>query len=354
MLLFINMDEDILKSIIEITRHRDLDSLEYSLVATLAEIVPATEISIFKNFHTDKHQGIEEVLRLTILETDSVGSHFKWTDQSRVVTSDKLLEHCINNETSTTNKLNNGSFRVLIPIRNENSAVGAMSVFGSEAILSSIVLIKSIVKIYENYQIILNESEHDKLTGLFNRRTFDKKLGRLLKIQSDYNQDYIDAGHAEKRHAPNPDAYPWLVVLDFDGFKQINDNYGHVYGDEVLLILSQKMKQSFRKTDLLFRFGGDEFVIILEPVTYEQALEALEKFRKIVSSHDFPQIGKITISTGFAKIGIKDFPPAVLERADKALYHAKKNGRDCTFNYEALIDSGELQDNQARGAIDLF
>ena len=144
------------------------------------------------------------------------------------------------------------------------------------------------------------------------------------------------------------------MVLDFDGFKQINDTYGHSYGDEVLLILSQKMKQCFRKKDLLFRFGGDEFVIILEPVTLNEAQDVLERFRFTVANHEFPQVGKITISTGFAKICDKDYPPNILEKADKALYFAKENGRNCIHNYEALISDGKLQEQKTSGSIDLF
>lgn len=348
------MDNDILKSVIEITRHRDLDSLEYSLVATLKEIIPANQIAIFKTFSSDKVNGIEEVLRLSVLETGHKEPHYKWSDHTRVVDSDIPLERCIKDEKNSTHQLDNGLIRILIPVFNETTAVGAVSLYGEEEILESLPLANGIVKIYENYQIILNESEHDKLTGLFNRQTFDKKLGRLLKLQSERNKEHPDLGEIEKRKDANAEAPTWLVVLDFDGFKQINDTYGHIYGDEVLLILSQKMKHCFRKTDILFRFGGDEFVIILEPVAYKEALAALERFREAVASHNFPQIGHITISTGFAKISARDYPPTILERADKALYFAKENGRNCTFNYEALIDEGKLQEAKTSGSIDLF
>ena len=348
------MDDEILKSVIEITRHRDLDSLEYSLVATLAEIISTRQIAVFKTFSGDASHGIEEILCLTTVETDSISSQYKWSEQSRIVNTDQLLERCIQGNKTVTHSLDDGSYRIIIPISHDNTAIGAISLHGTDEILSSLNLVKGFIKIYENYQIILDESEHDKLTGLFNRRTFDKKLGRLLKIQSTRENDISESGEAEKRHTTTSEPNAWLVVLDFDGFKHINDTYGHSYGDEVLLILSQRMKHCFRKTDLLFRFGGDEFVIILEPISYEEAMEALERFRIAVATHEFPQIGTVTISTGFARITQKDFPPAVLEKADKALYYAKQNGRNCIFNYEALISAGKLKEQKTSGSIDLF
>ena len=348
------MDDEILKSVIKITKHKDLDSLEYSLVATLAEIIPVSQICVLKTFSAESEHGIEEILCLTILKTKDSGPHYKWSTESQIVDSDADLDDCIANNKPSTHSLDVDSCRILIPIGHDNTAIGAISLYGTQEILSSLDLVKGFIKIYENYQIILDESEHDKLTGLFNRSTFDKKLGRLLKIQSERNNEFAESGQSEKRHEPTTESHTWLVVLDFDGFKQINDTYGHSYGDEVLLILSQKMKQCFRKKDLLFRFGGDEFVIILEPVTLNEAQDVLERFRFTVANHEFPQVGKITISTGFAKICDKDYPPNILEKADKALYFAKENGRNCIHNYEALISDGKLQEQKTSGSIDLF
>ena len=348
------MNDEILESVIKITKHKDLDSLEYSLVATLAEIIPVSQICVLKTFSAESDQGIEEMLCLFILKNEDGSPHYDWSTQSRIIDSDDALDDCIANNKPSTHSLGIDSYRVLIPIAHDNTAFGAISLFGTQEVLSSLELVKGFIKIYENYQIILDESEHDKLTGLFNRSTFDKKLGRLLKIQSERNNKFAESGQSEKRHEPTEESHTWLVVLDFDGFKLINDTYGHSYGDEVLLILSQKMKQCFRKKDLLFRFGGDEFVIILEPVTLNEAHDALERFRLTVANHEFPQIGTITISTGFAKICDKDYPPSILEKADKALYFAKENGRNCIYNYEALITDGKLKEKKTSGSIDLF
>ncbi|MBT4519120.1 MAG: GGDEF domain-containing protein [Halieaceae bacterium] len=347
------MQNKVLQSVIEITKNRDLDSLEYSLVATLKELVPARQIEVFKTFHQTDKTGVAQVLSLS---TDSISDEeqFNWSDEYHIVESDPMLEQCIQSVETCAGKPEDGLCRLIVPVSSERGVAGAVSLYGEEEILSSVELAMGIIKIYENYQIILGESEQDTLTGLFNRRTFDKKLGRLLKAQSEKKNAGLKSGDEEKRGDGPIDSSTWLVVLDFDRFKQINDTYGHIYGDEVLLILSQKMKTCFRQTDILFRFGGDEFVIILEPVGLDDARMVLERFREAVASHDFPQIGSITISTGFARINEQDFPPAILERADKALYYAKEHGRNCIWNYEDLVESGEIQEPKKGSSIDLF
>ncbi len=89
-------------------------------------------------------------------------------------------------------------------------------------------------------------------------------------------------------------------------------------------------------------------------MTAEQAWVILNNFRQTISDHQFPQIGKVTISIGYAMINENDYPPAILNLADKALYYAKENGRNCTYNYETLVTEGKIQDQKKSGAIDLF
>jgi len=323
-------------------------------VVSLAEIVPVKAISIVKSQDEKTLNNIEEVVRLTVL-TDGKGEKiFKWSDEPKEITTNEYLEKCLKTLTPVTHKTLDGTSRLLIPVSCENITIGALCLDSEQDISSYRSVLDTMISIYQNYLIILNESERDKLTGLFNRRTFDRKLDRLLKSQQKKQEQYISTGKfSEKRHT-ELDSSAWLVVLDFDNFKHINDTYGHIYGDEVLLIFSQKMKAYFRSSDLLFRFGGDEFVIILEPIPYEMACHTLERFRKTISDHDFPLIGKVTTSIGYAKISAKDYPPKILDRADKALYYAKESGRDCIYNYEALLKEGKLKDLKQEGAIDLF
>ncbi|WP_306306215.1 GGDEF domain-containing protein [Methylomonas koyamae] len=115
----------------------------------------------------------------------------------------------------------------------------------------------------------------------------------------------------------------WIAMLDIDNFKRINDTYGHLYGDEVLLVFSQAMEKHFRYNDFLFRFGGEEFVVILNLVNQADAEATFERFRAAIERHRFPISGPVTVSIGLTHIDHLTLPIHLLDRADKALYQPK-------------------------------
>ena len=268
--------------------------------------------------------------------------------------ADEHFCECINNSAVTSYTHENGFTRLLIPITDRTHAIGSLLIDSYENLSTHMELIEGFIKIYENYMVIFNESERDKLTGLFNRRTFDNKLSKLFKHQKNRNQQYLASTQIQDRRYNDDKASAWLIVTDIDHFKRVNDTYGHVFGDEVILTVSQKMKSSFRNSDLLFRVGGEEFVILLEPVTDEIAEKLIERFRQTIAEHQFSQIGNITVSAGYTKINKKDFPPTLLECADKALYYAKEHGRNCFYNYDTLVEQGKIIPAKKAGSIDLF
>ena len=348
------MENKILQSVVEITKQRDLDSLEYSLVVTMAELVPITEICVLKVINENNLDKLDASVCLTAL-TDELGNKkYSWGEASQIITADQDVINCLKSAEISAHNTSEGLSRFLAPITSDGKTIGALSVKSNEDIADFRSLIDGFVRIYNNYIIIFNESERDKLTGLYNRRTFDNKLQRLFHTQKTQRQQYLASEHLTERRTKAPDAFVWLVIFDIDHFKRVNDEYGHVFGDEVLLTLSQIMKGCFRASDLKFRIGGEEFVIILEPAVFEIAKGLLERFRKTIADHNFPQIGTVTISIGFAKITDRDYPPAILECADKALYYAKEHGRNCVYNYETLLEEGELKPPKKGGAVDLF
>jgi len=144
--------------------------------------------------------------------------------------------------------------------------------------------------------------------------------------------------------------------LDIDHFKRINDTFGHLYGDEVLLLMANLMRQSFRRSDLLFRYGGEEFVVVLKTHLPNDSWNVLDRFRQTVALYQFPQVGQVTVSIGFTQIRDSEMPATIIERADRALYYAKDHGRNQMHNYEQLIGSGSLDtpQSQSEGAIELF
>lgn len=183
------------------------------------------------------------------------------------------------------------------------------------------VLVEGVFTIYANQVALLDSKERDLLTGLPNRQTMELTLDEVVRFHLDNDQKGI-----------NPS---WLVMLDIDHFKLINDNYGHVYGDEVLLHFSELMKTNFRYTDFLFRYGGEEFVVIINNASEQHALKIMSRFHQAVQNHPFPS-GRLTVSLGYTCINPTTPPMLHFEQADRALYHAKHLGRNRIISYGTL------------------
>ncbi len=342
------MDNQIFQSVIEITEQRDLDSLEYSLIATLAELCRIDSIYLYKLYDAFHSTGIEVAIHLEVNRDDKGENQFEWDNSTKQIEASSELLETIQSKALVTRVIEKHA-HYWFPISINGDVVGVLAITSQESIESSLNMVSGFIKIYENYLYILNESERDKLTGLLNRKTFDGKLARLLEVQKTHQTTSTD----ERRlHQDNDSA--WLVILDVDHFKAVNDEFGHVYGDEVLLHLSQLMKKFFRSSDLLFRFGGEEFVIVMEPVPAEMVSQTLETFRAKVEAYRFPLVGSLTVSIGYIAISQSDFPLTALDNADKALYYAKAHGRNCIHKYEDLVLAGALKGVHESGSVDLF
>lgn len=153
----------------------------------------------------------------------------------------------------------------------------------------------------------------DPLTRLFNRRHFENNLEREYKRAKRYKSDLS------------------LAIVDIDFFKKINDTYGHSCGDYVLKEVAYRILNNFRQTDFVFRYGGEEFAIILTETAGDNALIPLERLRKSIENSEFRYQGedlKITISIGVSSNTEFENPWEMFDDADKALYEAKKDGRN--------------------------
>lgn len=158
-----------------------------------------------------------------------------------------------------------------------------------------------------------SRSETDSLTELPNRGAYDKRIGEEIE-----------------RWNRNPEPL-CLAIIDIDHFKSINDKYGHAVGDKTLQIVAKALKKSFRSTDFVSRFGGEEFACLMVNTAPDEVLLPLEKVRKAIESIPFV-IKKdrlnITISIGVTELKRSDDSLSLFERADKALYQAKETGRN--------------------------
>ena len=164
---------------------------------------------------------------------------------------------------------------------------------------------------------VTTESQRDFLTGAFNRKTFEK---------------YADEQIAAAKEA---DTELCLLMIDIDHFKSFNDRYGHLLGDEVLKIVAKTLINTLKGQDMVARFGGEEFVVILPSTKIEGAMIVAESIRASIATKELKRkdtgetFGTITVSMGAARFRPdSDTLPLLIKRADDALYHSKKNGRN--------------------------
>ena len=175
---------------------------------------------------------------------------------------------------------------------------------------------------------MLQGTYRDALTGLYNRRAFNEKIAQLL--------DRSD-NHQRRAISFSPTIY---VMLDIDYFKRINDSQGHLFGDEVLLLLAQQMTESFRENDLLFRYGGEEFAMVLMDIEADQAQLTLDRFREKIASYDFPGVDQVTVSIGYNLFDNHLSMDQLIGQADLALYHCKTTTRNAVHSYHDLVEKG--------------
>jgi diguanylate cyclase (GGDEF)-like protein len=342
----------LLDSVAQFTHHRDIDALDHSLTLSLAELTSARVVSLYKR--AGESIGQQESLVCCARRADG-GFALDSVEPDGDNAAHDSLRHCAAQLRTHAGYAPDGAYHMLVPIHRDGQPIGAIRLESGHPLDAVRPLVDGFARIYANYIGLINESERDKLTGLYNRRTFDRHLQRLLKRGPTASSSAM-RGHgaaAEDLRSHRPGSI-WLAILDIDHFKRINDNYGHLYGDEVILLIAQQMRTCFRQSDVLFRFGGEEFVVLLGAADESAAQAALERFRQRVASYVFPQIGCVTVSVGYAKVGDQEYPATIIDRADKALYFAKNSGRNRVFNYEDLLAQGELGDYVAAGSVDLF
>lgn len=159
-------------------------------------------------------------------------------------------------------------------------------------------------------KIIEKTSYKDELTQLYNRKKFNEELYISLSMFKRYNDKTS------------------LILFDIDKFKQINDTYGHLVGDKILKKLSAIVQENIRECDILARWGGEEFALILPKTDLEKAILTAKKIREKILSCDFKIEQKVTCSFGITTYTLEDTPDSLIKKVDDMLYRAKNEGRD--------------------------
>jgi diguanylate cyclase (GGDEF)-like protein len=327
----------VIDSIINITSHTEKYGLEKSLLLAVNALIPTTNIRLFKVQKTGEKHGIS----LLALSAKGVISSSEPEDSSHQVSDElaaafeSISQH---QESESIANVDGYGWQIIYPSFDAHNEIFLILVQSCQkSTLQEQKIVHGIFKVYANHVALIEKAHRDKLTGLFNRETLDDEISKILLKGSD---DLFDINTNDVRRHPGK-ARNWLGVIDIDHFKSINDNYGHLYGDEVLILTSQLMTSGcIRDDDLVYRYGGEEFVVLLKAATEQDAMNAFERLRKIVEQNDFPQVGQIMISIGFVEITTQQTPSDVIGQADGALYYAKNNGRNQTQSYYQLVEQG--------------
>jgi diguanylate cyclase (GGDEF)-like protein len=221
--------------------------------------------------------------------------------------------------------LTGGGFRIFAI---NPTILDAIGLFNIVTVISALLFlsVRNFMETDRLRQQLEEMSEMDLLTGTYNRRFFNK----YLDIEIRRNASQIKYGLQGEVNFG-------IAMLDIDDFKLINDNYGHLVGDDVLTDIAHIIKAAVFERDILCRYGGEEFVILFTATSREGAIRAIEKIRKLVADHQFypdkeaPGI-YITISIGFASFNEESDVYRLLNLADQRLYQAKRAGKNCVVS----------------------
>jgi two-component system, cell cycle response regulator len=185
-----------------------------------------------------------------------------------------------------------------------------------KTMINELVLLFKMRYLYSETEYL---SVTDGLTGLYNRRHFEYNIEREFLRTKRYPSDLS------------------LAMIDLDFFKNVNDTYGHQFGDYVLREISNILTASFRKTDMIYRYGGEELAIILTETPIENALIPLERLKTKIAKHKFKNNdieANISVSIGISAVSaVVQTPSELVETSDKALYKAKQDGRNRVVAY---------------------
>ena len=170
----------------------------------------------------------------------------------------------------------------------------------------------------------------DQLTGLYNRARLDELFETELRRARRYGSQFS------------------ILLLDIDHFKQINDQYGHLTGDDVLFSVADLLKKNIRDVDVLGRWGGEEFMLILPNTNQSEALTLAEKLRQLIQTHSFTPVKNVTASFGVSSYIAGIDAEELFKKADEALYRAKAKGRNRSeLGMQSLPSSNERHSDQS-------
>lgn len=341
----------VVEQLAELTGYKDRDVMDVTLVVALRDLLNPLCVSIYRAVGTPPDQRWMSRAHLGYGElvptADSLAG-----DLSSLPPLDQYPARlsCLQRR-ELRESASRSEFTCHFPLLSEHDGDGVLEVVTRTRLSPAEQrTVSAILRVFHNFQGLLDYSERDSLTGLLNRKTFDSSFLKLLG-EAPALPSAVAVG--DRRHDVH--ATYWLGVIDIDHFKRVNDGFGHLIGDEVLLLLSRLMRTCFRYHDRLYRFGGEEFVVLIRCELGDDAQLVFERLRQQCEAFNFPQVGHVTLSIGYTRIRNPDTPTACFDRADKAVYHAKHHGRNQVHGYEQLLAAGHVQEEAEKSNdVELF
>jgi diguanylate cyclase (GGDEF)-like protein len=306
------VDPELIEFILELTACTEINTLAETLIRILKHRLRTDAIFIYrlsyKELEEDTASDPAALARVYTIPGEA--------GEGEPLSEHPVLEKVVRLQQPVLEQDNDKPDRYAYPMFGQNGINYLLYVSDTHLDETRIRQIEILWKVWQHLYSLVERNELDALTGLLNRVAFDNRL-----------QEIFSQGRHSHRRKDDEDSRV-LALIDIDHFKAVNDEFGHLLGDEVLVQLSRLMSSSFRGNDMVFRFGGEEFVVILRNCTLETAHKILDRFRKKASAYVYPQIGHKTVSIGITRIDSSELPTTILDRADKALYFSKQNGRN--------------------------
>lgn len=332
----------ILEHLTRLTRVEDRDTLARALVQALHAFTSPLGVWLFDV--VVRESGVNTPLRARAGGAASAPPEFCHPDQ-------RLL--CVQNPSPSTVLLPDGGFLYRWPLVTDFDERMVLEICTRQLLDdAALETVAQTCTIFLNLLRLLDHCERDSLTTLLNRKSFDDSFLRIT-MQPDPTHLWAEARQGELRHEGEMNEY-WMAVMDIDHFKRVNDGFGHLIGDEVLLLMARIMRDTFRHGDRLYRFGGEEFVVLLCCQPGQSAHAIFERMRQNVENHPFPQVGRITISIGYTRIRPHDTPANAFDRADQAVYLAKARGRNLALSYDEHLHTSTPEAQPKDGDLELF
>ena len=342
----------LLEQLTTLTAIRDTELLEQSLLKTLGSVLGVSDVMLYKMDEYQQCMGLINHHRSVVLDRDGVE---RVTERLETVylridippDVQALMEN-VRLTHKASSWVTDSHALVVYPLLTAQRLCGHIVFRKDRALLpNETSIVKGVLDVYANYYTLLDESQRDRLTGLYNRNALEVGVERMWPLLAQHGR-----GLSPSRRRTAECDY-WMAMIDIDHFKRVNDTHGHLLGDEVLLLIARMLAGSFRKGDLVYRYGGEEFLVITSAGSEAEVVDVMDRVRQRVEGHLFPQVGHLTISIGVARVDPQYSSQEIISRADRTLYQAKRDGRNRCYCYD-LLDADGAMPSLNFGTAELF